>query len=92
MFALASGVLLGAVGELEVAAELGGIAEALLSLEGVPLGALALVGLLLLAELPAVALTVRCSSTFLIPDMDFAISLARFLSALEETVPVSIAV
>jgi hypothetical protein len=91
-FALASGVVLGAVGELELAAELGGIAEALLPLEDVLLGALALVGLLLLAELPAAALTVRCSSTFLIPDMDFAISLARFLSALEETVPVSIAV
>jgi hypothetical protein len=95
--ALASGVVLGAVAEPEVDAALGGMAEALLSLEveveDVALGALALVGLLLLlAEPPAVALIVKCSSTFLIPAIDFAISLARFLSALEATVPVSIAV
>jgi len=89
---LASGVVLGAVPALEAEATLGDM-EALFSLEDVTVGALAVVGLLLLlAEPPAVALTVRCSSTFFIPAMDFAISLARFLSAFEVTVPVSMAV
>jgi len=85
--------VLGAVAVLEVDV-LGGIAEASLTLEDVPLGALAVVGLLLpvVDPPPAVAFTVRCSSTFLIPATDFAISLARFLSALDTTVPVSIAV
>lgn len=85
-------MVLGAVPALEVEATLGGIAEALLSLD-LPLGVLALVGLLFGGvELPlALALTVRCSSTFLIPAIDLASSLARFLSALEATVPVSIA-
>ena len=69
------------------------MAEALLSFDDVPVEVLALVGLLFAgAEPPAVALTVRCSSTFFIPAMDLAISLARFLSALDATVPVSIAV
>jgi len=77
---------------LDVEATLGGIAEALDSLEELG-GVLAVVGLLLpLAEPPALALTVRCSSTFFIPAMDFAISLARFLSALDATVPVRMAV
>lgn len=91
--ALASGVVLGAVPELDVEA-LGGIAEALLSLEVVPLELLAVVGLLLpvVEPPPAVALTERCSSTFLTPATDFAISLARFLSAFDATLPVSIAV
>ena len=89
--ALASGVVLGAVAVLEPEV-LGAIAEALLSFED-PEEMLALVGLLLPGvELPpALALMVRCSSTFLIPAMDFATSFARFLSAFEETVPVSIA-
>ena len=82
---------MGAVVELEPEV-LGAIAEALLSLED-PEEVLALVGLLLPGvELPpALALMVRCSSTFLIPAMDFASSFARFLSAFEATVPVSIA-
>jgi len=85
-------VVLGAVPAFEVEATLGGIAEALLSLD-VPLDVLALVGLLLGGvELPlALALTVKCSSTFFTPATDFASSFARFLSAFEATVPVSIA-
>lgn len=84
--------MFGAVVELEPDV-LGAIAEALLSLEDVAVEVLALVGLLLPGvELPpALALMVRCSSTFLIPAKDFANSFARFLSAFEATVPVSIA-
>ena len=90
--ALVSGVVLGAVAELDVEV-LGGMAEALLSLEVVPLEVPTVVGLLLpvVEPPPAVAFTVRCSSTFLIPATDFAISLARFLSALDATLPVSMA-
>ena len=90
--ALASGVVLGAVAALELDV-LGAIAEALLSLENVPPEVLALVGLLLPGVVlpPALAIMVRCSSNFLIPAMDFATSFARFLSAFEATVPVSIA-
>jgi hypothetical protein len=53
---------------------------------------LAFVGLLLLAEVPALVLMVNCSFTCFTPAIDFAISLARFLSAFDATVPVSMAV
>ena len=53
---------------------------------------LALVGLLLLADVPALVLMVNCSFTCFTPLIDFAISLARFLSAFDATVPVSMAV
>jgi hypothetical protein len=48
--------------------------------------------LLLLVEVPVLAFTVNCSFTCFTPLRDLAISLARFLSALLATVPVSVAV
>lgn len=56
-----------------------------------PLPAVAGLLLLLPFEVPALALMVNCSFTCLTPATDFAISFARFLSAFEETLPVSIA-
>jgi hypothetical protein len=48
--------------------------------------------LLLVVDLPALALTVNCSFTCFTPAIDFAMSFARFLSAFEATVPVIMAV
>jgi len=91
--ALASGVVLGAVPALDVEATLGGIAEALLSFSNEDVPVLAVVGLLLLfGESSAAPFIVSCSSTFFIPAIDFAVSLARFLSAFDATEPVSTAV
>jgi len=67
-------------------------ADALLVPEVEDAALLAFVGLLLLLVVPALEFTCNCSLTCLMPVIDFAISLARFLSALFATVPVSIAV
>jgi hypothetical protein len=48
--------------------------------------------LLLVVDFPALVLTVNCSFTCFTPAMDLAISFARFLSAFEGTVPVTMAV
>jgi hypothetical protein len=78
-----------AVGEVA----LGGVVDdVLLSLVDAA-AVLALVGLLLpLVVVPAFALMLNCSLTCFTPLRDLAISLARFLSALLATVPVSVAV
>ena len=86
-FAAVSVLELGAA-ELDPAADAVVLSDELLVL-------LAFVGLLLpwSDDLPpALAFTVSCSLTCLTPVRDFASSRARFLSAFEATVPVSIAV
>ena len=80
--------------ELGVLVELGVAAEAVVLCVDAPAELLASVGLLLPPpdDFPALAFTVSSSFTCLTPAMDFAMSRARFLSAFEATLPVSMAV